>query len=373
MPLKLFKRGEINYIRGTISGQKVYETTSTSDDKLAEEILEKRQSELWQCRIYGERHTVTFEDAVISFLETKERSNQDKRIIKRLVECFGTTKLFDINQVSVDAAYKAILPSGVLPSTKLRVVLAPLTAILNHAARRKWCDRPEFDRPQIPKGKTNWITPDEAVNLIDNSADHLKPLLHFILCTGPRLSEALYLDRVHVDLKEKRVGFWDTKSNIPRHAALPEAAVITLANMPAKIGNVFVTQRGLPYEDRGKESGGQIKTAFKTACIKSGLAEPVLDEKGKPALDKKGRVIMRPTISPHDLRHTWATWFYAVTKDLLLLKSEGGWETLSMVERYAHLMPSEHIDSVRKIWGVSHPRIGVLPGANNVQCEVKIN
>jgi hypothetical protein len=44
----------------------------------------------------------------------------------------------------------------------------------------------------------------------------------------------------------------------------------------------------------------------------------------------------------------------------MLLKDEGGWATLRMVERYAHLMPSERVAGVADIRGLSHPRIDQL-------------
>jgi hypothetical protein len=46
----------------------------------------------------------------------------------------------------------------------------------------------------------------------------------------------------------------------------------------------------------------------------------------------------------HDLRHTWAP--------LMVLKELGGWETIEMVQKYAHLGPShlaEHAGTV-KFW-----------------------
>nr|WP_238556134.1 tyrosine-type recombinase/integrase [Dickeya sp. NCPPB 3274] len=47
----------------------------------------------------------------------------------------------------------------------------------------------------------------------------------------------------------------------------------------------------------------------------------------------------------HDLRHTWANWLVQSGVSLLALKELGGWETLEMVQRYAHLSAghlSEH-------------------------------
>jgi len=42
----------------------------------------------------------------------------------------------------------------------------------------------------------------------------------------------------------------------------------------------------------------------------------------------------------HDLRHTWATWAATNGVSLLELQQLGGWASLEMVQRYAHLLPS---------------------------------
>ena len=39
----------------------------------------------------------------------------------------------------------------------------------------------------------------------------------------------------------------------------------------------------------------------------------------------------------HDLRHTWASWHVQNGTPLHVLQELGGWETPSMVRRYAHL------------------------------------
>jgi integrase len=39
----------------------------------------------------------------------------------------------------------------------------------------------------------------------------------------------------------------------------------------------------------------------------------------------------------HDLRHTWASWHVQGGTPLFALQELGGWETASMVRRYAHL------------------------------------
>ena len=44
--------------------------------------------------------------------------------------------------------------------------------------------------PEIPEGRTRWLTPAEALRLEEAASWHLKPPIRFLLCTGARLSEA---------------------------------------------------------------------------------------------------------------------------------------------------------------------------------------
>ncbi|HAG52714.1 MAG TPA: hypothetical protein DCL21_02895 [Alphaproteobacteria bacterium] len=39
----------------------------------------------------------------------------------------------------------------------------------------------------------------------------------------------------------------------------------------------------------------------------------------------------------HDLRHTWASWHIQNGTPLMVLKELGGWSSLDMVMKYAHL------------------------------------
>ena len=43
----------------------------------------------------------------------------------------------------------------------------------------------------------------------------------------------------------------------------------------------------------------------------------------------------------HMFRHTWATWAYAVTRDLTFLMNSGGWRSATMVMRYTHAASPE--------------------------------
>ena len=71
--------------------------------------------------------------------------------------------------------------------------------------------------------------------------------------------------------------------------------------------------------------GGQIQTAFNNARDQAGLGQDV---------------------TPHVIRHTWATWFYAVTRDYGRLLDLGGWRTTSVAERYRKIAPADQGEKV---------------------------
>ncbi len=150
-----------------------------------------------------------------------------------------------------------------------------------------------------------------------------RPLLIFLFATGARLSEALYLTWENVNLTTREVQFLDTKNGLSRGVPLHPRAVAALSNLAHREGNVFRRPDGKPYE-RKRDGGGQIKTGFKAACRRAGITN----------------------FTPHDCRHTWASWTYAATRDLVALMELGGWSSERMVLRYTHLNVSHRADAI---------------------------
>ena len=64
----------------------------------------------------------------------------------------------------------------------------------------------------------------------------------------------------------------------------------------------------------------------------------------------------------HALRHTFASRLVAAGVDLRTAQELGGWRTLSMVKRYAHLSPGHLVAAVEKI--VAAPAVVVLETAS---------
>jgi integrase len=262
-------------------------------------------------------------------------------------------ELDKIGQEAVDKARATILEPDASPGTVRRNLITPLRAIMVHAAKRRWCQMPHFDLPTEPRGRTTFLMPAQADALLSAAAPHLRPLLLFLLGTGCRLGEALALEWSDVDLQAGRVILWEgeTKSGARRVAFLPPAVVASMALLERPADQVFLTRTKAPYRlTRDGKGGGQIKRAWATACRLAELPGKVTS-RARP--DRPSRALgFDPDFTPHHLRHTWATWHYALHRDLLRLKVEGGWSSTALVERYAHIMPVGHEDAIRRLWGL---------------------
>jgi integrase len=333
MSLKLIQRPgrPCWYIHGTVRGISVRETTGTADRRAAEEIRIKRENEILQRSIHGAQATATFGEAALSYLEL----GGSKDFLPPIVERIERTPLAKIDQDFIDKLALTMHPNA-KPATRARAVYTPISAVLHHAASRKLCPKPSISRPKPSPGRVRWLKPEEAERLIDAcgatpKSEHLRPLVIFLFATGARLSEALYLDWRDVDLNRGHVnlvgaddgsGEIGTKNGEARGVPLHPRMIAELRKLgPRESGAVFLTNDGKPYEPKkqNRRSGGQIKTAFDTACRRAGIKN----------------------FTPHCCRHTWATWHYQANHDLQQLMRDGGWKTLAMVLRYAHAN-SEH-------------------------------
>ena len=323
MPLNLspYKDSPNWRCRGTVRGISFDRSTKTADRSAAEALQIKWGAELLERSIHGARATAGFADALLGYLN----SGGEGRYCTPLLDRFGETPLVQIDQAAIDAAAAALKPNAG-PATRNRQIYTPMAAILHHASKRGLTAFRRIERPKQPKGRVRWLEPAAAECLIDACSPHLRPLVIFLLGTGARLSEALYLDWAHVDLTARRVRFMDTKNGEARGVPLNERVLIELANLDHRDGAVFRRPDGAPYGRKVNE-GGQIKTAFKGACRRAGISN----------------------FSPHDCRHTWASWFYAETRDLRALMELGGWKSERMVFRYTHLNPDHLAAAINRL------------------------
>ena len=335
MSLKLTRRhgSPCWYIRGSIRGVRVDESTGVEQRAAAEEVLVRRGAEILERSIHGDALSRTFAEAALSYMEGGGESAPLTPILKAI----GRTKLAAIGQAEIETLARKLLPHAG-PATLNRRVYTPIVAVLHHAARKKWCAKPVVARPKQPQGRMRWATHEEAERLMAAASPHLRPLVLFLLSTGARLSEALYLEWRDVDLSRGQVVFTDTKNGEARGVPLHPRLVATLANLKRKEGRVFRRPDGRPYEERAG-GGGQVKTAWAGMCRRAGISD----------------------FTPHDCRHTWATWHYAANRDMRALMELGGWKSAEMVIRYAHVNTAHLAPTIGKLW-VTPPTVASAQG-----------
>lgn len=333
MPLKISRRKSTGAltISGTVAGQRIRHRAQSDDLRLAREEAATIEARILRAEWHGEhRADRTFGEALLSYLQAAPRNPKHIEGLKRLAAALGDVPLSAIDQQTAIALKIRMLHPDAAPGTYIRAILMPLRAILHHASDQGWCAAPRFVMPRENSGPTRYLLPAEAERLVEAAAPHLRPLLLFLLGTGARMSEAIELDWREVDLAGRRAIFWRTKSGRRRVASLPPRVVCALANLPHREGAVFRRQDGAPYADRARMYGGHIKTGWAAAIRRAQLD---------------------PALTPHDCRHTWASWHYAIHRDVLALKTEGGWSSVALVERYAHLMPAGQQGAIQRFLG----------------------
>lgn len=321
MPLKLKRyaaRGPNWYLRGTIRGIRVFETTGTDDRKAADAIRIGRESAILQRTVFGPGASVTFAEAAASYLE----QGGEARFLGRedpvtgkwsgLIGHFLTTPLADIGQAEADEAAGKIY-AGTSAATRKRQAYAPLIAVLNHAAAREWLKPPRIRAPKVKERSVEWASPDYVKALLPHCAPRLRRFVVLIVYTGARLAEALRVDwDKDVDLTGRHLTLRRTKNGKMRTCHIPDPLLVELAAVPEteRRGPVF------PWSNKCHVYG-----PLRTACRHAGLAY----------------------LSPHQLgRHTYATWLRRYAKrDLKGLMTDGGWDSIASVARYAHVVAGE--------------------------------
>ncbi|MGD0103427.1 MAG: tyrosine-type recombinase/integrase [Rhodopila sp.] len=356
MPLIKFQRvpGGNWILRGEVRRQPVYESTRTSNAEAAETIRIKRENELLDESVFGKKVIYTFPDAVVSYLGEKERSPDVKYKVRRLLDHFKETKLLAIDQIAVDAMYRALVRPGKPgggEDGKLNLFNI-LHAILEHAAWRQMCARPLLKKPKPPKPKKPFLFPEQATALVRAGALHLRPLLVFLISVGCRPSEALKLDWRDVDLKGGQATLILGKTNQKEHVVvLRPVALRALRAMPNRTGPVFRTWLNADGQEREAIGPGyrgrSIRTAWAAACARAGLPG-----EWHTWVSKRGerRKRFNPVHDPYSERHTFGTWHRCAYGNLQDLQEEIGWTTTRMGESYAKKMAAVYKQEILDWW-----------------------
>lgn len=306
MPLKLYPRPNgVFHVRGTVQGVRYDFSARTRDRREAEAIRAKTEADAFKRAVYGAPAVATFAEAVIGYI----KAGGDPEHLPPILAKIGERKLSDINQAAVD---ELAAGRSVKPSTLIRQVYTPVLAVMNFAAEQGLCNKPAIRKPKVRTSRTDYLTPDQAEAWLGALPLYLRQLMTFYLATGCRASEALALEWADVSPEAERVVFWRTKADYPRGVDLGKRARAALPERGE--GPVFLNSRGEPWH--GYDAINLMLRRIRDQRAKAG--------------------VKLVPVHCHLLRHTWATWAYAATRDLTFVMQSGGWRSLSILGRYTH-------------------------------------
>jgi len=313
----IFKRGKIWYIDFYVEGRRMREAVGPSR-KMAESVLAKRKVQVTEKRYLEiqRRPNVTFEECGVQYMEyaksNKRSWRRDERSIRILSRWFLGKRLFEITPLDLEK-FKTARSKQVSPASVNREL-----ACLKHMFTKAIEWNMAVDNPvkkvkmfRENAGRVRYLSKAEAQRLLDECAEHLRPIVIVALYTGMRLGEILNLKWEDVDFDLKTIYIHTAKSGYGRDIPMAEPVFFALKRMPRKAEYVFCRDDGTRMID--------IRTAFNNAVKRAEIED----------------------FKFHDLRHTFASHLVMNGTDLMTVKELLGHRTINMTLRYAHLSP-EH-------------------------------
>ncbi len=319
--MSLFKRKDSSvwWIKITLNGRIVQKSTGTPDKNKAQEFHDKLKAQLWEQTKLGTKRRYSWNEAGLRWLnETQHKASRgdDQGHLRWLDQYLNGAGLDEINRDALDKLIQAKLATQVSNSTVNRM-LALIRAILRKAALEwEWLDKvPKIRLLPEPSRRIRWITRGEVDRLLLELPDHLKAMVRFSLETGLRQANVTGLQWSQIDLTRRCAWIHPDQAKARRAIAVPlsKAAVVIIREQMGKHLTHVFTYHGNPVIQVNTKAWRQ---ALERAEIKN--------------------------FRWHDLRHTWASWHVQAGTPLNVLQELGGWESVEMVRRYAHLS-SDHL------------------------------
>lgn len=241
-------------------------------------------------------------------------------------------------------AYLADLHRRGLAKSSVCRKLSALRAFYRFLRQRKMVEEDpcaSLSNPKLPKVHPKVLNVDQAIHLVETEVDpdpeglRDLALLEVLYGSGLRVSEALGLDFAHVDLDQKLVRVLG-KGRKERVVPLTGPAAERLRRYLEQRGAfgpaareqaIFLGKRG------GRLTRKQADRIVKEMAVRSGAPCP---------------------ISPHTLRHSFATHMLQAGADLRSVQELLGHSRISTTQRYTHL----DLAQIMRVYDAAHPLAG---------------
>ncbi|MBN1273888.1 MAG: tyrosine-type recombinase/integrase [Candidatus Aminicenantes bacterium] len=267
------------------------------------------------------------EQYVENYAKVNKRSwKTDECYLQGMMQYFSKYYLDEITSLHIEKYKVYRLKQNVRPSTVNRC-LAILRKMFNLAVEWDLLKISPMRKIKFYSEKDNLkeriLTKDEETRLLEESAEHLKPILIVALNTGMRRGEILNLKWNQVDLKRKTIRVEETKSGKMRFISVNTPLLHELQ----KHQSTKSTSDYLFINPKTGKPLTSVKTAFKAACRRAGIFN----------------------LRFHDLRHTFASRLVERGIDLITVKELLGHSSVKITERYTHSQQERKIQAVEAL------------------------
>jgi len=314
----------------SVAGQRIQRSTYTADRKAAEEFCAAIAARVWREEKLGEAPSLTWAQACDLWLRKKSAdgnrdvpNGQDKiRVLADTIP--ADTLITRLDARALDLGLDALGKARGWTNTTRNRHRSFILGVLNLAEQSGYAaPRLRLTRMVEPKIRVRWLTKDEARRLIGELPLHLARMVRFSLATGLRQSNVTGLCWQNVDLGRRLMWVNADESKSGRTISVPLSGEAVAVLLEAKACD--------------KHSHARLVFTYYGAAIENPNNSAWLK-----ALARAGIKAFRW----HDLRHTWASWHVmglmsadGTPTPLPVLQKLGGWNTPTMLQRYAHLAP----------------------------------
>jgi len=234
-------------------------------------------------------------------------------------------------------AWLASLHERKLARSSVARKLATVRSCLKYLARRGVVElnaARQIRSPKLPRRLPSFLPKDESKNLLDAKVDGSeaglrdRALLELLYAAGLRVAECCGLDLDDLDRRQGSVRVMGKGG---------KERVVPVGDVALQALEAWLTVRG--------EGGGPLFTNPRRGRLSTRGAHRIVKARARAAgIDRR--------VSPHTLRHTFATHMLGEGADLRLIQELLGHSRLSTTQRYTHVS-AEHL---MKVYDRAHPR-----------------